>query len=913
MINQTVAHYKILRKLGGGGMGVVYEAEDSKLGRLVALKFLPEETNRDPQALERFLREARSASALNHPGICTIYSIEEHEGVTFIAMELLEGHALDKVMAAGESAIPRTVEVGVQLADALDAAHKKGIVHRDIKPGNIFVTERGTVKILDFGLAKLMAERGEDAMLGDTMTEKGEQLLTSPGTAVGTIAYMSPEQARGQELDGRTDLFSLGAVLYQMLTGKHPFPGSTSAVVFDNILHNAPVAPISLRPSLPPEFERILNKALEKDPDLRYQVAAELRADLKRLQRELEPGRPPSGASQVVDVAQVSSARRAAVSSGVSPAVTGSSSSVLIEAAKKNKFGSGLVISILALLVLAAAFGGYTLLQRTRHVPFEKISIENLTNNGKVSRAALSPDGKYLLHVLQENGSQSLLLRHIPTGSNTQVVPPTATRYTGLTFSPDGNYIYFVRQDESQEDVEALYSSPVLGGTPRLLLNDIDSPVAFAPDGQKFAYLHQHGSSLAMDLFVAHSDGTPDHAIFEHRPVRTDSFTLAWSPDGKTILIPVVQPTDKDLSGYMAVDVATGKSSLVGATPTMLFYEPSWFPDGKAFVTNVASSEMGFSRRQIGIISYPGGAFRAVTNDTTDYGHVALSADGKSIIAIQSTPRFEMQVASMSTPDDVHKVTFSSTLPYWGWNWSDNERLIVAQGPDIRVIDPKGGETVLLSDSKHPADRVLACADGRYVIFRPIGRASATEMNLWRADANGTNQKQLTFGSNQNAPTCSRDGKWIYFLDLVEKGALIKRVSIDGGTPETVLDDGSLIYDLSPDGKTLLTVEVRDSDHRVLLALHTIGGKEKRTITADARALPLFLFLPDGKNIAYVVREKGVDNLWLQPLDGSANRQLTHFTSELISSVAFSPDGSKVAFDRGHSESDAILLKDAGR
>jgi serine/threonine protein kinase/Tol biopolymer transport system component len=922
VINQTVAHYKILRKLGGGGMGVVYEAEDTKLGRLVALKFLPEETNQDAQALERFLREARSASALNHPGICTIYSIEEHEGVMFIAMELLEGQSLDKVLESGEVAIPRTVEVGVQLADALDAAHKKGIVHRDIKPGNIFVTGRGTVKILDFGLAKLISDRG-DPMVGDTMTGLAEPLLTSPGTAVGTVAYMSPEQARGQELDGRTDLFSLGAVLYQMLTAKHPFPGHTSAVVFDNILHNAPVAPVVFRPAVPAEFERILNKALEKDPDLRYQIAAELRADLKRLQRELEPGRPPSGSSQVVEAAPVSSARRAAVGSGPTaaagasggqasaPVATGSSSSVLIETASKHKVKSGLVISILVLLVLAAAFGGYTLLQRTRHVPFEKVSIENLTNNGKVSRAALSPDGKYLLHVMHDSGSESLWLRHIPTGSNTQVVPPAATRYTGLTFSPDGNYIYFVRQDEAEEGVEALYSSPVLGGTPRLVLNDIDSPVAFSPDGQKFAYLHEHGASLAVDLFMAHSDGSPDHAIFEHRPLRLDSYSLAWSPDGKTIVLPVVQPTNSDLSGYLTVDVASGKTGLVGASAERLLQEPSWFPDGSALLTGYASSEMGFQRRQIGMISYPDGAFRAVTNDTTDYSHVGLAADGKSIVAIQSTPQFDMQIAEMNAPDKLQTIKFSSNLPYWGWNWTSKNQLLLAQGPDVRLVDPNGGETVLLSDTKHPADRVTSCGGGQYIIFRPIGRAAATAVNLWRADANGTNQKQLTFGSNQNTPVCSRDGKWVYYLDVSDKGADIKRVSIDGGTPETVLNDGSTLFDLSPDGKTLMSVEVRDSDHKALLALHTIGTKEKRTILADSRALPLFLFTPDGKGVAYVVREKGVDNLWMQPLDGSANRQLTHFTSEMISSAAFSPDGSKVAFDRGHSESDAILLRDA--
>src|SRR6266478_7217561 len=346
MLNETIAHYRILRQLGKGGMGVVYEAEDTKLGRRVALKFLPEDTRRDPQALERFLREARAASALNHPGICTIHAIEEHDGRTFLAMELLEGQTLDKLIPLGALPIPRTIDIGIQLADALDAAHKKGIIHRDIKPANIFVTERSAVKILDFGLAKLLPEHhanfGGETTLGDPET----LLLTSPGTAVGTISYMSPEQARGEELDPRSDLFSLGGVLYQLTTGKLPFPGGTSAVVFDNILHNAPVAPVTLNPDAPAELERILNKALEKDRDVRYQVAAELRGDLKRLQRETDSGRT---------AAVSSSGARLAAATGAAPGVTSvsggvakSSGSVIVTAAKENKLGTGLVGLVVA-------------------------------------------------------------------------------------------------------------------------------------------------------------------------------------------------------------------------------------------------------------------------------------------------------------------------------------------------------------------------------------------------------------------------------------------------------------------------------------------------------------------------------------------------------------------------------------
>jgi len=908
MLNETIAHYKILRKLGSGGMGVVYEAEDTKLGRRVALKFLPEATHRDPQSLERFLREARAASALNHPGICIIHAIEEHDGRTFIAMELLEGQTLDKLIPLGSLPVPRTIDIGIQLADALDAAHKKGIIHRDIKPANIFVTERSTVKILDFGLAKLLPEHHAN-LAGETLDDPETLLLTSPGTAVGTISYMSPEQARGEELDARSDLFSLGAVLYQMATGKQPFPGTTSAVVFDNILHNAPMPPVTLNPNVPSELMRILNKALEKDRDVRYQVAAELRADLKRLQRELDYRKAtPVPASS----GRISTPLSTPAAQPAEPPRSPSSSSVLIAAASKNKFGTGLALAAALLLFVAAAFGIYSLVWRTQHLPFEKVKIENLTNSGHVFLTRLSPDGKYLLLVSEENGLQSLWLRHIPTGSNTQVVAPFATRYAGLTFSPDGDYIYFVRRDEEEQSIASLYLAPLLGGTPRLMIKDVDSPIAFSPDGQHFAYLHQHEDSSLMDLYLVHKDGSPDRALFNHKPISTDSLTLTWSPDGKTILIPVVQPTPNDFGGFVAVDAASGEQKLAAPAKDRAYFDPSWMPDGNGVLVSASLAETGFERTQLGIVSYPGGEFRLLTTDTNRYLHPSLASDGRTIAASQAQLKFELGVAPASSPDSVQPVPLSSRLSIWRWDWMPDGRLVIPQGPDIRIVSTAGSESVVASNMRHPPDQAASCGGGKYIVFRQFGGVSGVATNLWRIDAGGTNLKQLTFGLNESDPECSLDGKWVYYVDRGDNRYL-KRIYLEGGLAETIVYAPTGLYALSPDGKTIVKDEVRDSDHQLMLALYSIEEKKKSYIEYDQRALRGFAFLPDGKSVAYVVREKAVDNLWARPVDGSPSRPLTHFTSESIYAFRYSPDGAKIAIERGHTESDAVLLRDASQ
>lgn len=923
---RQLGRYKILSALGAGGMGEVYLAEDSHLRRKIALKVLPENVASDQDRLRRFEQEAFAASALNHPNILTVHEFGAEDGIHFLASEFVDGETLRERMQGERLSIDEALDVAAQTVSALSAAHEAGIIHRDVKPENIMIRRDRLVKVLDFGLAKLTENKTETI---ESQAETLAQVNTAPGMIMGTVPYMSPEQARGKQTDARSDIWSIGCVLYEIIGGKTPFAGEAIADRIAAIINQNPVSLSLLNQDVPARLEEIVNKCLEKDREDRYQTTKDLLVDLRQLKKRLEfevESKRSSGAEigggqtgenqpanqQTEDKTQILSPVQ---TEGEKRRTTSSAEYIATEIKRHKLFAFG----VLALLALVS-IGGFAVYKYSVSVPVQPAMAGRFTTpqnlnftrltSGKISDVRISPDGKYAAYVTANDDSKvSLRMRQIATTSDVEIVAPVEGGIIIGDFTPDVNYLYY---NNYLGEESTIYRVPTLGGSPTKIVGKSYTGAFVSPDGKTIAFFgwDKKGSSV----ILAQPDGSDERIIFKVTHPSDMHHVLAWSPDGKTVALAMLTEDKGEwrLKLY-GVNIADGSQRQLSEQNWGYIDSIVWLPDGNLIVSGNEKSEGGQAPEQLWLIA-PNAAPQRITNDLNGYQRGSATAKGDVLLAKSEKWIGNLWIAPMGDATRAAQVPSSSEVEWVNWT-SDNRFLYTSRtsGSDnIWTINVDGTNQKQLTDKQGRNAYPSMTADGRYIVF--MSNRGGDFEHIFRMDADGRNHKQLTNGLREFLAKPSLDGKWIYYVALTSGNiqSNICKMPIDGGESVVIAEvPGYPFIDISPRDGMIAYEHVEEEMSRSKISIITPDGFPVKTLTLPPSANRRFRWTPDGRAIAFIDARNNYANIWAVSLDGKGEaKPLTDFKTESITSFAWSPDGKQFAVTRGTNITDVVLISE---
>lgn len=900
LVGQPLGRYRILSLLGAGGMGEVYLAEDTKLRRKVALKLLPPQFEADTERKKRFEKEARAISSLNHPNIITIYEIEEAETLSFMATEFIDGQTLRERIADPPFSWQEAVKIAIQVAGALDSAHSVGIIHRDIKPGNIMIRRDGIVKVLDFGLAKLTAPDSGDFETRDH---------TAPNRVMGTINYMSPEQALGERLDARTDIFSFGVMLYEMLTGDLPYAGASNRTIDHATIHKTLPSVCESNPEIPAVLDQIVKHALEKNREVRYQTFADLRADLKSLWR----------ASQT-DSFDYEIANQTVLQTDPNkntPPTRSNDESV----SKSRKSTVWLIAPLLILGLAVGVYWKYFYVQRSAVNHFQSIKLDVLTAHGLARSVAISPDGKYIAYAKDEDGKHSLWLRQTASAGDTQIVPPGQTKYDFLRFSRDGNFLYFVGS-EGVGQPSSLYQMTTLGRNQRKLITGVDSQISFSPDGTNLAFIRvSEGDNL---IIIADEQGGNERILVTRKAPKVYGDEVSWSPDGKLIAVPTLTRGATYAGGMAVVDVATGTETPIPLKEEKLLRisQLAWMNDGKGLIYTPYAADMG-QRYQIRYAAYPSGEIQNVTNDLSSYEDFSLTADSKTLVAVQR--EYSMGIWLTLENDFSSAVGINSKTAAddgeRGISWTKDGKIVFVSSEggaqNIWRMDADGSNPKPLT-TDYKVGKILPTLSpgGDAITFLsppvdPNTKALIPGMTLFQMDANGQNVRRVVESNDCAFAAASANADWVVYTSRAGGIFRIWKVPLAGGEAVKLTDVGSISPAISRDGKSVAYF-IREKGNPLKLGMISIdGGEPLKTfeLPATTNTNAGIAWNKTGNGILFVNTFGTTSNIWTQPLDGAKPTPLTAFKEFQIAQFALNPQGNRLAVARGSRNRDIVLIK----